>query len=154
MNSNKNELIKEYIQTLAVVHKSLVIGVGLMAGVMMYLVKFAGSNLESEDSINNIFMIIAPLFMIGTMLLSIYIYKISLKRIKANEDTLEGKLNEHRSSSIIRYAIIEGGCFIGIVAFYITGIYTFWFLAIFQVIMLYNVRPTVLSVIEDLELVD
>ncbi|MEM6768358.1 MAG: hypothetical protein AAF655_25695 [Bacteroidota bacterium] len=139
---------KEYLNYLQLIHAALIIGQLLFAGVAIFLISQGGP--LSED-LTDIFQLLAPILVLGGIAGSIFLPKTLLASAKESSD-LSGKLQTYRSTSIIKFAILEAPSLVSLVAFLLTGNSFFLGLAAIIVAVFFMNRPTTSTIINELEL--
>ncbi|MEL6191947.1 MAG: hypothetical protein AAFR66_07850 [Bacteroidota bacterium] len=141
---------KEYLNYLQLIHGAMLIGQVLFAGVAIFLTSEGGLG-QSEGDLNDIFKLLAPVLVLGGIAGSIFLPKTLLASAKESSD-LRGKLQTYRSTSIIKFAVLEAPSLVSLVAFLLTGNYFFLGLAAIIVAVFFMNRPTTSTIINELEL--
>lgn len=146
----KEQTSKEYFNGLTIIHAALLIGQVLFACVAYYL----NSNepfSNNSRGLNDVFQIVAPIFVVGGIMGSTFLTIAQLKSIK-ERTTLPEKLGSYRAVHIVKLALLEGPSLFAIVCYLLTANYLFLGLAgLIIVIFLIN-WPTRDKVAKDLEL--
>jgi hypothetical protein len=139
---------KQIIKTITIIHYAYCIAVLLFGAAAIFIMENAVMNFSSPD---DTFFYLIPLFAIGGLLSSNYIFRNSLKSIQT-KSTLMEKLTQYQSARIIRIALIEAPALLGIVIFIITS--NQYYLIISAVLLAYMVliRPSTTIIKEDLRL--
>jgi hypothetical protein len=139
---------KQIIKTITIIHYAYCIAILLFGIAALFITENAVMNFSSPD---DTFFYLIPLFAIGGLLSSNYIFRISLKSIQIKSN-LNEKLTQYQSARIIRIALIEAPALLGIVIFIITS--NQYYLIVSAVLLVYMVllRPTTAIIKEDLQL--
>lgn len=139
----------EYFKALSIVHLVLTIGLVFMGLIGFYLI-FSGKVSNMTD-LNGVFLYIVPIFILGGLFGSNWIYKNKLNGLKEEND-LKTKMTNYRGILILRYAFLEGPAFFAFVSALLTNNLLFLAFAALMIIFMIYWRPTKSSVIVDLEL--
>lgn len=141
---------KEYFRGLRIIHMCLILGQAFFMGITVFLLESGNFEVEMKELISPLawFLGVAG----GLSLLASYLvfnYKLKIARGK---DILYEKMGDYRAALVVRYALLEGPSFTGLVFFMLTGFY--WFLAFSLVILAIFVliRPTAMKAETDLQL--
>lgn len=140
----------EYFRALSIVHLALTIGLVCMGLIGFYLI-FSGTMSNNMTDLNMTFLYIVPIFILGGLFGSNWIYKNKLSGLKEEND-LKTKMTNYRGILIIRYAFLEGPAFFAFVSALLTSNLLFLVFAGLMIIFMIYWRPTKSSVIADLEL--
>jgi hypothetical protein len=144
----KPQTSKEYFNSLTILHAAMAIG-QLLFGLVIYF-QFSNAELTDEmNSMNDIFRIMVPAFIIGGLFTSELLFKTLLKKINQKTD-LKERLIGYRSALIIKYALLEGPSLFAIIAFLVTSNLVFLGLSGFIILMFLTNRPTRFRAINDL----
>ncbi|WP_167611971.1 hypothetical protein [Maribellus sediminis] len=149
-NMNQEKLTpKEYFRSLQIVH------LALMAGIVSFIViaivlQNMGFESDGEDMLPALIYVV-PVFMIGGILASNYVFKFRLKTC-ISQSGLKQKLEEYRSALIIKFALVEGPSFFAIIAYLLTANLVFVGITVLLLAVLLSYRPTPAKSIIDLEL--
>ncbi len=150
----KNELHvwkngKDWLKQLLLMHTALTVGALLIIIVFYYIsdMTFGGYEIRPGFLIEFIGLFIA----IAGVFFSQLMFKRSLPKIRGLS-TLDDKLFEYKKSSILSFALLEGGCLINAVFAYSTGNLFSIMIALAVLAILYLKRPTQQKVFTDLKL--
>ncbi|AFL81815.1 hypothetical protein Aeqsu_2355 [Aequorivita sublithincola DSM 14238] len=139
---------KSFLRTFKLIHTALTAGV-LVFGVMMFLqTKNQQLNLNYTG---DVMYFVVPFMAVAGILAGNYLYGNMLKGL-ASMKTLREKLNGFQSASVIRYALLEGPAFLGIVAFMNEGNQYYLIFSVLLLGWLIMQRPTKDKVESDLKL--
>jgi hypothetical protein len=129
---------KSFLRILSLIHLAMV-GSVVIFGLMMFL-QTQNQILSFNYSGDEMFLIV-PFMAIAGIFAGNYLYKNILSGI-ASKNTLKEKLVGFQSASIIKYALLEGPAFLGIVAFITEGNQFFLLISLLLVGWLIIQRPT------------
>lgn len=120
-----------------------IIFLGLLIGQIAFAVIANFMITDIAVSSTSVLVYLVPVVMIVSILSGNYLFNISRKKVVAQQGNLEGKLKAYRQSALIRWAMMETGNLLAIVATFIEG-KTFYF-AMFAVGLLFfaTTRPSV-----------
>ena len=135
----KEQTSKEYFSILTIIHSALLIGQIVFLIIFYYLVSTGQS--ETDESLNEIFQIMVPLFILGGLVASYFLTQNKLKIIMGKSD-LRDKLSEYRTTLIIKYAILEGPSLFGLICYFLTGNNIFLALSGIMILYFAIIRPT------------
>ena len=134
---------QQELRSMKIVYIALVMGVAFFILITIYLNQSVGGFMgESEETegFNNIYLLVANIMAIGSIMGGILIFSKRIKNIKKFQ--LSEKLKKYRELMIIRAATIEGAAFLFIVGFMLTGSNIFLFEAIAVLFLLVFFFPT------------
>lgn len=140
---------QNYFKSLTIIHAALLFGqiiFGIAAG---YLV--VNGYLDGNKELYDIFQIIVPLGVIGSIWGSSQIMKSRLENIRG-KSKLEDKLGYYRSSLIIKFALLEGASLFAIICFLLTADYFLLALAGLTIAIFFINKPTRDKIVTDLDL--
>lgn len=142
---------KKYFNSLKIIYLILLIGQLLF----LAIVAFSGFNLLEEgdetSSLTNIFKIVAAVLAIGGVSGGRMIFQMRVNIIKTKTDLIE-KMNDYRSALIIKFALLEGPAFFGIIGYMLTGNNFFLLVAGFLILVFALHYPMPDRTIKELEL--
>lgn len=110
---------KQYQKSSTIIHAALLIGQVFFAAFVIFLNQTEGPLVENEF-LGNIFMIMIPLFFLGSFGIGKVVAGKKLKLAKEKAE-LKAKMADYRSINIIRYALLEGTAFFAIITFMLMG---------------------------------
>lgn len=120
-----------------------IIFLGLLIGQITFAVvaNFMITNIAVRST--SVLIYLVPAVMVSSILSGNYLFNVSRKKIIAQQGNLEDKFKSYRQSAVIRWAIMETGNLLAIVATFIEG-KTLYF-AMFAVGLLFfaTTRPSV-----------
>jgi hypothetical protein len=141
---------KDYFRTLQIIFFALIAGQVVFCLIVFFLIRTGDFNAELQD-LKNIFFIIVPVFVIGGYLGGRMLFKNSMKAAQ-NKAALSEKLEDYRSASIVRYALLEGPSMLAIISYLLTGEISFLVMAAFIIAIFFTILPTPQKAAADLEL--
>lgn len=100
---------------------------------------------------NDIFSYLVPMVVLGGIIAGYFIYKTQIKK-SVNETTFKRKLEAYRSTSITRYAFIEGPNLFCIVAYYLTSNMIFMYMVVVVLIYYLFSYPSLDKMTKEMEL--
>jgi hypothetical protein len=138
---------KEYFRSIYIIYFAILLGQVMMAVVFVFL-QMTGE-FEGDKSFRNMFLLIVPLVVIGTLIGSHVLFKNRL-RIAVSQKSLSEIMTVYRSALIIRYVLLEASLPFALVAYLLTG--DPLFLAIAGIVIVYFLleKPGVKKAITDL----
>ncbi|HEY9113414.1 MAG TPA: hypothetical protein VIN10_01860 [Bacteroidales bacterium] len=141
---------KAYFKALTIMYFALIAGLVFFGIVALFLVQ-SGQISDTGDELRNIFLFVAPLFLVGGVFGSTIMFKKGLVEAKNKTELLE-KLNFYRSALIVRYALLEGPAFFTTVVYLITGDLLFLGMTALIIVIFLIINPSPEKAINDLEL--
>lgn len=126
MSDNMPATPKEYLRSMGILHKAIVIGAVLFAIVAFAVIQFNGGGvLSPADSKKTgvVFLIVSAVLATICFFRAYTSYNKSIDRIKNGEGNLLKKLNQYHSALILYLALCEGGTLFSIIVFFLTGDY-------------------------------
>ena len=147
-NNTSSVTPKAFLRTFTMIHLFLVVGV-LIFGLMIFFL--TESHQLTFNYTGDVMFFIVPFMGIAGILIGNYLYANTLKGL-ASKNTLREKLTGFQTASIIKYALLEGPAFLGIISFMNDGNQYFLIIAILLVGWLIAQKPTKDKVERDLML--
>ncbi len=141
---------KEYFKLLSVLYFAL-IGGQVFFGLIAFYLNNNGSYHPQGKDLKDIFIYLVPIFALYGVIAGSIIFKKKLNLSKSKTSLIE-KLNDYRTASIIRYALLEGSSFFSLVSYLLTGDSLFLYLSILIIAIFIILKPSAEKVIIDLEL--
>lgn len=135
------------MNTLTLLHMALTAG-PLIVGLIFYS---STPIQEYKDIQGDIAIYIFPLIGLMGFLSSMYMFKALTKNVE-NKPSLQEKLANFQSASLIRYALLEGPALLNLVWFSTTGNLLFLTVAGVLILLLFLQRPTKLKIDRELQL--
>ena len=145
----KEQTSREYFTILTIIHAGLLFGQVVILVIFYYLVSTKQTNLNEE--LNDVFQIIAPVFVVGGLILSSFLSKQKLNSIKRMPELMD-KLSAYRTMLIIKYATLETPSLFALVCFFLTGNFLFIGLSGILIVYFAIIRPSRYKIVNDLEL--
>lgn len=132
-------------------HKALLIGQVLFAGVCIYLV-YSGSFLPAAKELDRTLQVIALIAAAGGIYAGMTLFKKKLIQIREMQAAAKEKLALYRAACIMQWALLEGPSIFCIACFLMTGNYAF--LAVVAVILVLFVMtaPSKIKILMQLQI--
>ncbi len=127
--------IKDHLKQLNMIYLALIAGQMMMCGIFLLLKSQQGGEAT------NMYIYFGPIISIATLTGAFAIHKTHKNQAKQLNDE-EEKLGHHRSSNIVRWALLEGGNLINAVFFFIEGNYIYLMFFSLGMIGFLMFRPT------------
>ena len=138
------------IRTLKMIHLAMIAGQVLFAAVAFFLV-FTGMLDKSANNLYILFRYLVPVCILGGLIGSHFVFRSRLEVIRSDSELSE-KLLEYRTTLIIRYAMLEGGTFIALVAYLVVGNHIYLLAAVLVILYFLTLVPNTERVTADLGL--
>lgn len=106
---------------------------------------------ETGNDLNMIFTFVVPVFGLVMMFISRLIYKQMISKCESGGSLVE-KISYYRTVKIISWAMIEGACFLSLVATMLTSNYLYVAVFIFLFGYFFLMKPSKESFIRDMHL--
>lgn len=139
--------LKNQIKITNILFYSLLLG--LLTFFVIVMVITQDMDNSGNTDIDNIFLFIVPVFGLAVMFLSRLIYNQMLIRFKSGGNILQ-KIVNYRTAKIVAWAMIEGACFLALVATMLTSNYLYIVVFLFLVGFFILMRPSRESLIRDM----
>lgn len=139
---------KKIINTLTVIHYGYCIVILALAIVAFLISDHTRIGFNDSD---DLFLYLVPIFALGGISVSIFIFNTQLRQIHKKESLTE-KLSAYQTSHLIRIALIEGPAFLAIIIFMISSNLFYLIIALALLAYLIFLRPTANGIKEDLNL--
>lgn len=132
-----NTITKTSFKTIRIIYTALMLGIFIVA-VAVYA--FAENHLYTVD-MTDVFFIIVPLVALGGAHLSNVLFN---RLVDANKtsSTLDEKLAQYQTATIVRAACLEGPAFLAIAASFVTSNMVFIAIPLLLVLVMYVTFPT------------
>jgi hypothetical protein len=137
-----------YFKLITIIHVALLAGQVLFGVVSYSITNSKGLDLNPGD---DVFFYIAPLLIIGGMLVGTFLFKQQVAKL-ADKELLPVKLAAYQTALIIRFALSEGPSMFGIVVYMLTGNLFYLILTAVNVLYFIWIKPTKAKAKEDLNL--
>lgn len=133
--------MKKLLRTLQIVYYSILVAVIAVAALMWYYASLS-SPIEEFSTYDIVMQYVAIIFVIAGVPLSLYGFKVVLKKVKAIDDN-KTKILQYQNISIVRMGIIAVSCmFALIVYFMLDGLQSMMWCAAIAAIALVFCKPT------------
>lgn len=141
---------KQYFSGITIIYFALLLGQLFFVAMAMFL-QFSTNAFPGDEKLGYIFLMVASVFAVGGYFASQMVFKKRLAYL-INEQNLMRKMSAYRAALIIRWALLEGPCFLSIVMFMITGNIFLLGLAVVMILIFLAVKPSMEKLIFDLQL--
>lgn len=131
--------IKQYFQTLKIIHFALVAGLVLFAAAVSFITNNSKA-IDDKDTIN-IYFIVVGLIGISGVFIGEFVMRRMLEQAK-NKTSLGEKLRIYQMAKIAKYATLEGPALLSLVFFLLAQRPGFMVIAVFLILMLTMNYPT------------
>ena len=142
--------IKQYLNTLTIIHLALLMG-QLMFAVVNYVLISSGSYVSEGEDLRGLFMFVVPLLAISGVIAAKFIPRMQLPAIQAKE-SLGAKLMDYRTLCIMKYAFMEGAALVALVAYLLTTEIFFMGVAGVMMVVFFLEKPSKHKIVMDLAL--
>ncbi|MDJ1499342.1 hypothetical protein [Xanthocytophaga agilis] len=140
---------KQYFLTQSIIHLALMMGQILFAIVTFYIGQT--SPLPGNEELKQTFTYLIPLVALTCLAAAFLLFTILLKKAK-EKASLSQKISAYGTAMIVRYALLEAPSLLSIIAFFLTGNYTFLSVFGLVIILFIFLRPSKDKLIQELEL--
>ena len=141
--------IKNHIRITNTIYYSLAAGMLLFFIVIIVLIQ--DKEILSDTNIDNIFMMIVPVFGFIMMFISRMFYNQLISKADAGTSLIQ-KISVYRTAKIVTWAMLEGACFFALVATLLTSNYLYVAVFIFLFGYFFLMKPSKESLIRDMRL--
>ncbi|MDJ1472497.1 hypothetical protein [Xanthocytophaga flava] len=140
---------KQYFLTQSIIHLALMMGQILFAIVTFYISQTSLSS--GNEELKQTFTYLVPLVALIGIAAAFLLFNILLKKAR-EKSSLSEKISAYGTAMIVRYALLEAPSLLSIIAFFLTGDYTF--LSVFGIVIILFIflRPSKDKLIQELEL--
>ncbi len=149
MKISENPEIQNQIKITNTIYFSLVFGLLLFFIIVIVLIQ--DKNVELGKDLDMIFTFLVPLFGLAMMFISRMIYNQMISKLDSAGSLLQ-KITYYRTTKIISWAMIEGGCFLALVATILTSNYLYVVVFIFLLGYFLLIRPKTEYLFRDIRL--
>ena len=139
--------MKENFKSIQVLHLAMTGGCLMLGFIMVFLI----GQEEKAVSLTMIFLMVSAMLTLSSVGGSFFLYKNKIKDAR-NIDGLDKKLENFRTSSIMRWAMIEASTLIAVVFMFVENNYYYLGFFIIGIIALLLTRPSIESFIKDYQL--
>jgi len=122
------------LKALQILHRALLSGQILFAGVAFYL-HYSGNFTASLKASDKLLQVIAIVFSFGGFFIGASLFKKKMQQLKESSPTLEMKLAAYRSAAIIQWALLEGPVLFALICFMLVGNYAFLALGVVFILL-------------------
>jgi len=150
MTASEKPEIKNQLKVTNTIYLSLLSGLIIFFSVVMILLQIR--NPKAESKLDSIFTFIVPLIGLLMMLISRTVYNQMISKNDLGGSLLQ-KIGYYRMAKIVSWAMIEGGCFLALVATMLTSNYLYVVVFIFLFGYFVLMRPSIESLIKDMCLI-
>jgi len=142
---------REQLRANRVLFNALFTGVGLFLIIVVVLIKTNGEFLQ-DDSLDKIFLIIASVIAIISLISAISGYKKRITSVINSALSLNEKLKNYRIAMIFYLALCEGAALFSTICLMLTGNYWCVIITTVMMIAMYLKRPSKQRLVADLQL--
>ncbi|MEO9513346.1 MAG: hypothetical protein ABJN84_11810 [Flavobacteriaceae bacterium] len=128
----------KFIKTISIIHLGMLIG-PILFGFVTY--SQAKNSFQDFSNTTDVFLIVVPIFALSGIFMGNLLFN-KLVKSATKAEGLKPKLASFQTASLIRYALIEGPAFFGVITFQITENLTYLYIAGVLILFLYLLRPT------------
>ncbi|MDH3267660.1 MAG: hypothetical protein OEM46_02280 [Ignavibacteria bacterium] len=149
MKTFENPEIQNQKRITNTIYFSLVFG--LLVFFIIVIILIQDKKAEGNEDLDMIFTFLVPLIGLVVMFISRMIYNQMISKYNSTISLLQ-KISYYRTAKIISWAMIEGGCFLALVATFLTSNYLYVVVFIFLFGYFLLLRPSNESLIRDMRL--
>ena len=129
------------IKALMILHKALLVGQIIFAGVSFFLV-YVKTQPSPMEELDRTLQVVAIVLSAGGFFAGTSLFKKKLLQLRDMQISLKEKLGLYRSACIIQWALIEGPCLATIICFFLTGNYAFLALTAVLILLFAMTAPS------------
>lgn len=148
--SNLQHNFKQYFNILRILHLALLAGV-IGFGTVVHFVLLPMPDFEPEGFNSSLYVNLSAGYLVFAISLGYWLFGQQMKTAKAATD-LGDKLNAYRSSSIIRWALLEGAALMSLVFYLLSGNVILLAIAGVALLVLLLLHPNAMRLKVDLDL--
>jgi len=141
--------IKNQLKVTNTIYLALLSGLVIFFVIVILLIQ--NKNLKLNTELDKIFTFLIPVFGLLMMFISRMIYNIMIAKLDSSS-TIPQKISYYRTVKIISWALVEGACFLALVATILTSNYLYLVVFIFLLGYFFLLRPSAESLIKDMRL--
>ena len=138
-------------KVLSIMHKALLMGQVLFAGVCFYLV-YTNAVLPSAKELDKVLQVVALLAAAGGIYGGMVFFKKKLMQIRAMQADAKEKFALYRAACLIQWALLEGPSIFCTVCFFLTGNYAFLALVLVILFIFVMTAPSKLKMLLQLQI--
>jgi hypothetical protein len=146
---SNNSDIKNQLRVTNTIFYSLIAGLLLFFIVVMVFIQ--DNDPTAGKELDNIFTFLVPMFGLVVMFISRMIYNQMILKFDSGTNLLR-KISHYRTAKIVSWAMIEGACFLALVATILTSNYLYVAVYIFLFSYFFLMRPLKESFVRDMRL--
>ena len=139
------------LKSLLFIHKAMLIGQLLFAGIAFYLV-YSKTFTNEFQHLNQILQVIALLFSVAGFYVGSLLFKKKLLQARETLTGTKDKWTLYRAACMIQWALLEASCIFVIIGFLLTGNYAFLALAVSLIVLFAMMAPTKLKIVFQLQI--
>ena len=147
--STENPDLKNQLRVTYTIFYSLITGLLLFFIVVIVLIQ--DKDPSAGKDIDNIFIMVVPVFGLMIMFISRMIYNQMISKLDASGSLIH-KLSRHRTAKIVAWAMIESACLLALVATMLTSNYLYVAVFIFLFGYFFLMKPSKESLVRDMRL--
>jgi len=130
------------LKALNIIHKAMLMGQIIFAGICFYLV-YSGMEASATEGLDKILQVVAIATTAAGFFTGTYLFKKKLMTIRSMEDgTAAEKFSLYRAACILQWALLEGPSIFCIICFFLTANYAFLVLSGTLIILFAMMAPT------------
>jgi hypothetical protein len=141
--------IKNQLKVTNTIYLALLSGLVIFFVIVILLIQ--NKNLELNTVLDKIFTFLIPVFGLVMMFISRMVYNIMIVKLDSSS-TIPQKISYYRTVKIISWALVEGACFLALLATILTSNYLYLVVFIFLLGYFFLLRPSAESLIKDMRL--
>lgn len=149
MTAIDNSEIKNQLKITNIIFLSLTLG--MLSFFLIIIVLIQNKENSNADELDKIFTFIVPLIGLIMMFISRVIYNQMISKFPSGGNILQ-KIGNYRTAKIVAWAMIEGACFLAIIATMLTSNYLYVAVFIFLFGYFFLIKPSKESLIRDMRL--
>lgn len=139
------------LRSLLKIHKAMLIGQLLFAGIAFYLV-YSKTFTNEFQYLNQILQVIALVFSAAGFYIGSLLFKKKLLQARETLTDIKDKWTLYRAACMIQWALLEAPCIFVIICFLLTGNYAFLALAVSLIVLFAMMAPTKLKIVFQLQM--
>lgn len=143
---------RQYLRTLKMMHTTMLIGMIVFTVVVVVMMTSTTIFGESADAIHNVMKFVAPLVAVATFLGSGVLFKQRIDSVRTSNTTLRFRLEQYRTASIMRWAMLEGGVMTSLVGLLLTKNYYYAIFIFLLLVFFFLYAPSSEKIKTQLEL--
>jgi hypothetical protein len=149
MTTIDNSEIKNQLKITNIIFFALTLGI--LSFFLIITVLIQNKERSNSDELDKIFTFLVPVFGLMMMFVSRMIYNQTISKFPSAGNLLQ-KITYYRTAKIVSWAMIEGACFLALVATMLTSNYLYAAVFIFLFGYFFLIKPSKESLIRDMHL--